>query len=910
MEPGVPFALLGAVVLLAVAAWVGLAAAALVRSGRAGGRGPALVLTTGALVLAVVEIVTATRFGRVSSDLLPLARAAGLLLLGAGLYAGALSRRSTGLRAVLSSGAPPAAGVVVPLAATPGPATLAALAGIAAALGALRSRRDGPGLLLTGGLLLAAAAAGFAPAADEATGALAVVVLRGVSALMLLAALVVLAQISLLGKVVAAILAGVLAMATAAVGVVGTVVASGYDREQASLVSEAAKGRIELLDQTLDNARVVAALAAQACSQRPESCTAILQQLSPPGLSTFAVRVPVAGTAQSLGGSVPLDPAAVVALSAGPAVQNALDGRLGRVPDEGLPTKVRLVGKEPGLALVVVVPSGRPTPESEPSSAFVFGIRLDERYAARDSESGDFGFSLLVDGRIVSSNLTGPERERLERIAADARVAGGVPDGGLTVPAEGSNPTVHFETVTALGGAPVGTLALSRGAQAALDAQQGALRALLVTALVTTALVGGLALLLGRRTVEPVRRLTVAARRMAAGDLSATTGVGGRDEVGTLSRTFDAMSGSVSRLTGDLRASAARLETVLSSMSDGLVAADGAGLVTSINRAALVMVGLDDAAEALGRPIAEVLDVRVGAEPLRLDAGDRADVPAEVHRADGGTVPVRAALAPLDDGEGIVLVLRDTTREREVERMKTEFLSNVSHELRTPLTPIRGYAEILVGKPGLGADKVEKFATTIRDESIKMNRVVDLLVDVAAIEAGRVSVSPRPVAPAALLEGRLAAWRERAPDRAGDLKRRIAARLPDVYVDPVWLAKALDELVDNAVKYTPAGTAIMLTAALIEDGRRVRVAVRDAGPGIAAGNQAALFTSFEQVDGSATRRVGGLGLGLSFVRRLAQDTGLPLTVTSALGKGAEFALDLPVADVPAPRRPGRTRLSR
>jgi signal transduction histidine kinase len=166
------------------------------------------------------------------------------------------------------------------------------------------------------------------------------------------------------------------------------------------------------------------------------------------------------------------------------------------------------------------------------------------------------------------------------------------------------------------------------------------------------------------------------------------------------------------------------------------------------------------------------------------------------------------------------------------------------------------------------------------------------------------------VAPAALLEGRLAAWRERAPDRAGDLKRRIAARLPDVYVDPVWLAKALDELVDNAVKYTPAGTAIMLTAALVEDGRRVRVAVRDAGPGIAAGNQAALFTSFEQVDGSATRRVGGLGLGLSFVRRLAQDTGLPLTVTSALGKGAEFALDLPVADVPAPRRPGRARLSR
>ncbi|MDQ3502864.1 MAG: ATP-binding protein, partial [Actinomycetota bacterium] len=624
-------------------------------------------------------------------------------------------------------------------------------------------------------------------------------------------------------------------------------------------------------------------------------------------------------TAQSLGGSKPLDPAQVVALASGSAVMNALDGRLGRVPDQGLQTKVRLIGVKSGIALIVVVPSGRPTTESDPTSAFVYGVRLDQDYAGRfrrDFQSGNFGFSLLVDERIVSSNLTEREQQQLQRIADRARVKNGVPGGEVTVPAEGSSPTVHFRSVLALDGTPVGTLALSRDAQAALDAQQGALRALLVTALITTALVGGFALLLGRRTVEPVRRLTVAARRMAAGDLSATTGVGGRDEVGTLSRTFDAMSGSVSQLTGDLRASAARLETVLSSMSDGLVATDAAGRVTSINRAALAMAGLDSADDALGQPLAEVVDVRVGAEPLVLDAHDRPDVAAEVRRRDGATVPVRAALAPLDDGRGLVLVLRDTTQERAVERMKTEFLSNVSHELRTPLTPIRGYAEILVAKPGMTADKVELFAATIRDASIKMNRVVDLLVDVAAIEAGRVRVEPRAVAPAALVDGRLADWRQRAPERAADLKRRVAARLPEVYVDPDWLDKALDELVDNAIKYTPPGTAITLTAALTEDGRRVRVAVRDAGPGIAVGDQKGLFTSFEQVDGSATRRVGGLGLGLSFVRRLAQDTGLPLTVVSSLGKGAEFALDLPFADPPSPpsppppRRPTKSRLSR
>jgi PAS domain S-box-containing protein len=412
---------------------------------------------------------------------------------------------------------------------------------------------------------------------------------------------------------------------------------------------------------------------------------------------------------------------------------------------------------------------------------------------------------------------------------------------------------------------------------------------------------------LGRRTVEPVRQLTLAAERVAAGDLNASAEVSTRDEVGTLSRTFDAMTTSLAEATGDLRESAARLETVLASMSDGLLATDHDGIVTSVNRAALEMLGLE-VEDVLGERLDIVADVRDAAgnqlanPELRL-LGEA----AEVYRPDGTTVPVRVEISGLLGVEGVVLVLRDTTREREVERMKTEFLSNVSHELRTPLTPIRGYAEMLVARPGLDADKVTSFATTIRDESLKMNRVVELLVDVATFEAGRVSVTPRPLSVKSLLDARLEIWQSRAPKRAKDLKRRVAAGLPPVYVDPVWVAKALDEFIDNAVKYTSPGTPITLLGSMSPDGTRVRVAVKDAGPGISEADQVALFTSFEQVDGSATRRVGGLGLGLSFVRRLAEDAGFPLTVTTRVGKGAEFALDLPVADVPAGRPGHRAR---
>jgi signal transduction histidine kinase len=911
MEPGVPFALLGAVVLLAVASWTGLAATALVRGGLdRGRRGAAVLLIAGGLVLAVVETVTAAFFfGSERSDLLPAARTVGLLLVAAGLGSGALGSRSApGRRRPTAPSVVP--GVVVPLAAAPAPAALAAAAGVVAALAALRSRRDAAGVLLGLGLLLAAAAAGAAPLADREGGALAVLLLRGAAAVLLLAALLALARSSVLGKVVAAILGGVLLMATAAVGVVGTVVARNAESEQAALLEDAAQGRLGLLQQALDNVQNYSRFAAPTCAQTPERCGAVVDALAGPSMPTFAARLPADDTPTILGGRAALDPAEALALAGSPVVEAALAGGANAVRENGLPAVVRLLGEEESLALVVVVPQGRPPSTAPAPEALVFGVRLDDRYVGRDTEGPGFGFSLLIDGDVVASNRSENDREVIERIARESGVASGVPSDGLTVAAEGTAPTVHFRAIRGLDDRPVGTLALSRRAELALRSQEDALQALLLTALVTTALVGGLALLLGRRTVDPLRRLTAAASQVAAGDLTVRTGLAGRDEVGALSRTFDAMTGSVARLTGDLRASAGRLETVLSSMSDGLVAVDARGCVTSINRAAVLMAGLADAESALGLPLSQSVDVRVGGASLSLDTRGRSDVDAEVHPADGDPVPVRAALAPLEDGEGMVLVLRDTAREREVERMKTEFLSNVSHELRTPLTPIRGYADILVARPGLPPEKVTAFAGTILAESLKMNRVVDLLVDVAAIEAGRVTVDPRAVTPAELVDARLAAWRVRAPERAHDLRRRVAARLPAVQVDPSWLGKAIDELVDNAVKYTPAGTVITLAAAMAPAGDRVRLSVRDAGPGIAAADRESLFLSFEQVDGSATRRVGGLGLGLSFVRRLAQDADFPLSVTSELGKGAEFALDLPLAAVvpPAPRRPSPRRI--
>jgi two-component system, OmpR family, sensor histidine kinase VicK len=920
----VPFALLGGALLLAVAAWGSLAVASVVSPRRPG---PATaVLVAGTAVLVAVETLTATRFGTGTSDALALARAAGLLLVAAGLYGGALAGPA-GPPARPRPAAGTTAAVVVPLGAGTAAATVTVAAAVLAAAAAVRARRDLCGVLLALGLVMAGAAAAVAPAArDGERAVLAVLGLRAVAAALVLAAVLVLARTSLLAKVVAAIVAGVLAMGAAAVGVVGTTVAAGYEREQATLVRDAATGREQLIRQSLDRIRVLAPVFARGCGTAgfdPGRCDGFVRLVTEESSEDFALLVPRAGEPVGLGGRAPLSPAEALGLAGGDLVRTAGAGGPDAARDPvGRP--VRLLGAAPGLALVVAEPLDRPTPTDEAGAVFLYGVRLGQGLVEADFDAGGFGYTLLADDDVVASNLS--ERAR-DQVVEAAAAAGSVPRDGVTVPAEGSRPTVHLRPLVARDDQQVGTIAMSRRADEALAAQRDALRALLLTALGTTAAVAGLAVLLGRQTVQPVRRLTAAARRVTAGDLATRTGVRSADEVGTLAGTFDAMTGSLHRLTGDLRASAARLEAVLASMSDGLLVADEEGRVTSVNRAGLAMTGLGDLADVVGRPLAEVLDLRAdGGGALALDPATTRDEPADVHRADGGATPVRVAVTPLDRGDGapggLVVVLRDTTQEREVERMKSEFLSNVSHELRTPLTPIRGYADLLASRPGLEPEQVASFATTILAEALKMNRVVDLLVDVAAVEAGRISVDVRPVDPRALLDERLDVWRERAPHRSEDLRRRTSAALPPVLVDPAWLGKVLDELVDNAVKHTPPGTPVLLTAAAAPDGSRVRVAVRDAGPGLDLSHRELLFTAFEQEDGSATRRVGGLGLGLSFVRRVAQDVGWPLTVTSprAGGRGAEFALDLPVSEEPpavsprasraAPRRaraPGRGR---
>jgi PAS domain S-box-containing protein len=337
-------------------------------------------------------------------------------------------------------------------------------------------------------------------------------------------------------------------------------------------------------------------------------------------------------------------------------------------------------------------------------------------------------------------------------------------------------------------------------------------------------------------------------------------------------------------------------------MGEALVAVDGDGQVTDFNAAAEELFDLP-ARSARGRPIGEVVRMRTAdgtdlARRLRRPVLEGWGESGTIRLADGREVPVAISAGTLrgTDNEvvGAVFVLRDERREAELERMKTEFLANISHELRTPLTPIKGFASILQTRD-LTSAKARGFATEISVAADQLERVIGQLVNFATIVGGRLSIDPKPVPVRSLIDRTIKPWRARV-DGTHKLVRRVATGIPDVVADSTYLAQALDELIDNAVKYSPDGGRIVVSAGVAdgEEGPELEISVSDEGVGVPADRLDSVLQDFTQGDASSTRRFGGLGLGLALVHRIARAHGGDLRVDSVPDHGSTFTIVLPV----------------
>jgi two-component system sensor histidine kinase BarA len=230
----------------------------------------------------------------------------------------------------------------------------------------------------------------------------------------------------------------------------------------------------------------------------------------------------------------------------------------------------------------------------------------------------------------------------------------------------------------------------------------------------------------------------------------------------------------------------------------------------------------------------------------------------------------------------------------ESNRLKSEFLANVSHELRTPLNSILGFAELLKDTAVPGDAKTARYVANIAQSGRNLLELINDLLDLAKIEAGRMEVRSEPLSLSDIFEGLTNILKPLCEPKQLTIVAEVASDVPIIQTDPAKLQQILYNFLSNAIKFSPPGGRIDLVATRDERAGGVRIAVSDRGPGIEADKQSFLFEKFRQLDASVTRQHGGTGLGLAICRELSELLGGAVGVDTTPGQGSTFWLTLPL----------------
>jgi two-component system phosphate regulon sensor histidine kinase PhoR len=415
----------------------------------------------------------------------------------------------------------------------------------------------------------------------------------------------------------------------------------------------------------------------------------------------------------------------------------------------------------------------------------------------------------------------------------------------------------------------------------------------------------GMAFWLSRSVAQPLHEIIAGAERLAAGEYGYKVYAVGQDEMGTLGRAFNHMSERLTAQVVQLREDHEQLRTILSGMVEGVIALDAQQRILFANDRAAQLLTFPNRT-VVGRKLWEVVRHR-GLQQVveRAVAGsgpDREEVPWE---ASGRSLAVYAAPLPGIPPRGAVVVLHDTTELRRLERLRQDFVANVSHELKTPLAVIKACVETLLDGAAEDPGPRDTFLKQVADQADRLHALILDLLSLARIESGTEAFEFEPIE----LETAITACLERHRTRAEAKKQVLEAVVAPVprangavangqagpgvtaWADEEAVDQILENLVDNALKYTPEGGRIWVRARA--EGQEVCLEVEDTGIGIPAADLPRIFERFYRVDRARSRELGGTGLGLSIVKHLAQAMHGSVEAVSQTGRGTRFTVCLP-----------------
>jgi two-component system phosphate regulon sensor histidine kinase PhoR len=411
-------------------------------------------------------------------------------------------------------------------------------------------------------------------------------------------------------------------------------------------------------------------------------------------------------------------------------------------------------------------------------------------------------------------------------------------------------------------------------------------------ALAAIVIAGGICYFFARRSAEPISDLTRFADALSRGDLHRRTMRSETGEIATLATSLNTMAESLSRLVEQTNKDKAELLTILSSMSEGVIATDKVQRILLVNDAAGKLLGFDPT-QAVGKHLWQVVrndqiikaagEVVFGSQRRLISVG-----PVSARHLD-----VTLCTFPTEGvTQGLVIVAHDITQSFQYQELRKEFVANVSHELRTPLTVIKGFIETLQDGAWRDERKAPEYLSTIHRHAEQLTNLVSDLLELSKLESAGLSPRRAPVDLGFVIHKAFELLTPTAERKHQSLTLDVPKDLPTIKGNADYIERAVSNLIDNATKYTPDGGTIHVAARA--NGQYVVVEVTDNGIGIPKDDIPRIFERFYRVDRSRSREMGGTGLGLSIVKHVAQVHGGAIEADSTPGQGSTFRLKLPI----------------
>jgi len=409
-----------------------------------------------------------------------------------------------------------------------------------------------------------------------------------------------------------------------------------------------------------------------------------------------------------------------------------------------------------------------------------------------------------------------------------------------------------------------------------------------ILALCITALLGNL---LARTFTGPIKEVTSKAERLAKGDFGQTIAVKSRDEVGQLTEMFNYLSVRLKSTLDEMSREKNKFETILTNMTDGIIAVNAEGVVIHANPAAYKIFNIreEDLYNRNFDDAAEKLDLGITFNDILNDSDKNYNILSINNLII--KISVVQIINEQNEAEGAMLVLQDVTEQEKLDRMRKEFVANVSHELRTPLTTIRSYTETLLEGALDNKDYTMNFLNVINSESERMTRLVKDLLQLSKLDYDKMEWNMKRLSILNILRDCVVKMEMAAKQKNQSLSFEAIGELCEINGDKDRIEQVIINIISNAIKYTPENGSIKMTAKRLKDNVEIRIA--DSGIGIPKEDLPRLFERFYRVDKARSRAMGGTGLGLSIAKNIVEAHKGSIRIESEYGKGSEVIINFP-----------------